>query len=103
MAFSGVSGGIEIDLLFDIKEEVQNIIFDCDFLECKGVPCYSWTNKCVYLHNDNGILVAEGICHSDKSNLMVGSIGLLGNTPVASQISKSLKANEFLEDWKYTV
>jgi hypothetical protein len=55
------------------------------------VPRHLWTTKCVSLHNDNGIAIGEGICHSVHFNLVVGSNGPLGDTHVVVQISKSLK------------
>jgi hypothetical protein len=67
------------------------------------VPRHLWTTKCVSLYNDNGIAVEEGICHSIKSNLIVGSTGPLGDTHVVVQISKSLKPYEFPDNWKYSV
>jgi hypothetical protein len=79
------------------------MISDCDILEWEGVPRHFWTTKCVSLHNDNGIAVGEGICHSVKSDLVVGSTGPLRNTQVAVQISKSLKPDEFPDDWRYSV
>jgi hypothetical protein len=82
---------------------VQEVISDRDILECQGVPRHLWTTKCVYLHNDDRIAVGEGICYSIKSNLVVGSTGPLGDTQVAIQISKSLKLDEFPDDWRYSV
>jgi hypothetical protein len=89
--------------LSNIEEEVQNVISDCNILECEGAPHHSWTTKCVSLHNDNGILVVEGICYSVKSDLVVGSIVPLGDTHVAIRISRNHKADEFPKDWKCTV
>jgi hypothetical protein len=67
------------------------------------VPRHLWTTKCVSLHNDDEIVVEEGICHSVKSNLVVGSMRPLGDTHATVQISKSLKPDEFLDDWRYSV
>jgi hypothetical protein len=68
------------------------MISDCDILEWEGVPRHFWTTKCVSLHNDNGIAVGEGICHSVKSDLVVGSTRPLGNMYLAVWILKSLNA-----------
>jgi hypothetical protein len=67
------------------------------------VPRHLWTTKCVSLHNDDGIEVGEGICHSVKSDLVVGSNRPLGDIHVAVQISKSLKPDEYLDDWRYSI
>jgi hypothetical protein len=49
----------------------------------------------VSLHNSDGIALGEGICHSVKFDLVVGSTGPLGDTHVAVQVSRSLKPDEF--------
>jgi hypothetical protein len=67
------------------------------------MPRHLWMTKCASLHNNNGIAVGEGICHSVKSDLVVESTRPLGDTHVAVQISKSLKPDEFLDDWRYSV
>ena len=86
------------DPVSNVEEDVWEVICDEDILECKGVPRHLWTTKCVSLHNNDGIALGEGICHSVKSDLVVGSIGPLGDTHVAVQISRSLKPDEFLDD-----
>ena len=67
------------------------------------MPCHLWTTKYVSLHNSNSIALEEGICHSVKSDLVVESMGPLGDTHVAVQISRSLKLDEFPNDWRYSV
>jgi hypothetical protein len=67
------------------------------------VPRHLWTAKCVSLHIDDGITLGEWICDSVKSDLVVGSMGPLGNIHVAVHLSKSLKPDEFLDDWRYSV
>jgi hypothetical protein len=57
----------------------------------------------VSLHNDNRIAVGEGIYHSVKSDLVGGSTGPLKDTHVTVQTSKSLKADEFPYNWRYSV
>jgi hypothetical protein len=100
MASSSIHVGFENDPLLDMEDEVEELLSDCDIPKCEGVPHHLWTTKCVSLHNNDGIVVGEGICHSAKSDLVVGSIGPLGDTHVVVQISKSLKPDEFLDDWK---
>ena len=91
------------DPVSDVEEDVWEVIFDRDIPEYKGVPHHLWTTKCVSLHNSDGIALGEGICYSVKSDLVVGSTGPLRNTHVAVKISRSLKPDEFLDDWRYSV
>jgi hypothetical protein len=93
----------ENDPVSDTEEDVQEVISDRDIPECEGVPRHLWTTKCVSLHNSDGIVLGEGICHSVKSDLVVGSTGPLGDTHVAVQVSRSLKPDEFPDDWRYPV
>ena len=91
------------DLVFDVEEDVPEVISDRDIPECEGVPCHLWIMKGVSLHNSDGIALEEGICHSVKSDLVVGSTGPFGDTHVAVQILSNLKPDEFLDDWRYFV
>jgi hypothetical protein len=103
MASSSGVVGSDNDPLSDMEEEVHEVFSDRDIPECEGVPRHLWTTKCMSLHNCNGIAVGEGICHSVKSDLVLGSTGPLGNTHVAVQISRSLKPDEFPDNWRYSV
>jgi hypothetical protein len=98
MASSSFNNEIEVDPIFDLEEGAAQVVSDHDIPECEGVPRHLWTTKCVSLHNNDGNAVGEGICHSIKSDPVVGSNGPLGDTHVAVQISKSLKPDEFPED-----
>jgi hypothetical protein len=55
------------------------------------------------LHNENRDAMEEGICHRVKSDLVVRNNRPLSDIHVAVQISKSLKADEFPDDWRYFV
>ena len=88
------------DLVFE--EDVPEVISDRDIPECEGVLRHLWTTKCVSLYNSDGIALGEGICHSIKSDLVVGSTGPLGDTHVAVQILRSLKPDEFPDNWRYS-
>jgi hypothetical protein len=103
MASSSIFSGIENNPLSNIKEVVQHVISDCDTLDCEGVPCHLWTNKSVSLHNEIGVVMGEGICYSIKSDLIVGSTRPLGDTHFVVQILKNLKADEFPNDWRYSI
>jgi hypothetical protein len=103
MASSSVLRGSKNDPLFDMEDEVQQFFSDRDILECEGVPYHLWTTKCVSLFNNDRIAVGDGIRHSVKSDLVVGSTRPLGDTHVAVQISKSLKPDEFSDKWRYSI
>ena len=103
MASSSNRIGSLNDPLLDMEDKVQKLLSNRDIRECKGMPCHLWTTKCVSLDNDNGIVVRERIFHSVKSDLIVKSTGPLRATQVAVQISKSLKLDEFPDDWRYYV
>jgi hypothetical protein len=103
MATSSGVVGSDNDPLSDMEEEVHEVFSDRDIPECEGVPRHLWTTKCVSLYNCDGIAVGEGICHSVKSDLVLGSTGPLRDTHVAIQISRSLKPDEFSDDWRYSV
>ena len=55
------------------------------------------------LYNEYSVAVGEGVCHSIKSDLVVGSKSPLVDTHVAVQILKNLKPNEFPNNWRYYV
>ena len=95
MASSNSYLGDDDNTIFEVEEEIQELVFDCGIPKYEGVLCELWTIRCVSLHNDNGLVDTKGICHSVKSNLIIGSTGLLGDTHVVVQISKSLNADEF--------
>jgi hypothetical protein len=83
MASLSVRVRSENDLLSDMEDEVEELLSNRDIPECKGVLHHLWTTKCVSLHNNDGIAVGVGICHSIKSDLVVGSTGPLGDMHVA--------------------
>src|SRR5450759_762896 len=91
------------DLGSDSEEDVVEVISDRDIPVCEAVPRHLWTTKCVSLHNSDGIALGEGICQSVKSDLVVGSTGPLGDTHVAVHISRSLKPDEFPDEWRYNL
>jgi hypothetical protein len=103
MASSSIYLGDDDNTIFEVEVEFQELVFDCGIPKCKGVPCELWTIRCISLYNDNRLGVIEGICHSVKSNLIIGSTRLFGDTHVVVQISKSLNADEFPEHQKYSV
>ena len=67
------------------------------------MPSHLWTTKCVSLYNENGDVVGKGISHSIKSDLVVRNNGPLSDTHVVVEISKSLKVDEFPNNWRYSI
>jgi hypothetical protein len=71
--------------------------------QCEGIPRRLWSTKVVVLHNETGLPVAEGICHSVNSSLILGADGPQGDSLVAVQILKSLHVAYVPEDWRYSL
>jgi hypothetical protein len=61
MASSSGLIGSKNDPLSNMEDNIQQLLSDCDIPECEGVPRHLWTTKCVSLHNDDGIVVGEGV------------------------------------------
>jgi hypothetical protein len=86
------------------EEEIDNLADEViEIPICEGIPRRLWMTQVVDLHNEAGGLVAQGICHSVNSDLVIGSNGPLGDSLVAVQISKSLNAEDVPDDWKYSL
>ena len=103
MASSSIYLRDDDSTMSEVDDEVQELVSNCGIPESKGVPRDLWTTKWVFLHNDNGIVVVEGICHRIKLDLVIGSNGPLRDTHVIIQILKSLNADEFLNNWRYSI
>ena len=59
----------------DDVEDLESV--SVEIPECEGLPRRLWNTKCVTLYNKEGKLVGEGMCHSMKSDLVVGANGPL--------------------------
>ena len=71
--------------------------------ECKGLPCWLWNTKCVTLYNKEGVLVGEGTSHSVNSDLVLGTIGLLGDSHVAVFVAKTHSEEHLPEERVYSL
>jgi hypothetical protein len=79
--------------------EIENVPEEVvDIPDCEGVSWGLWCTRIVTLHSVGGLPVAEGICHSVNSDLVLGCDGPLGDSLVAVQISKSLDSTQVPED-----
>ena len=58
---------------------------------------------CVTLYNEEGRLVGEGMCHSVKSDLVVGANGPLGDSHVAIHVCRSHSEEDILQDLVYAL
>ncbi len=92
-----------LDTLSSDEEDLDQCEDEVDIPACDGIPRGLWATKFVTLKNDSGIPIAEGICHSVKSDLVIGSSGPLGNTHVAVHVCKTLLDDETLDGWRYSV
>ena len=72
------------------EDEVQDLeSMSVGIPDCEGLPRRLWNTKCVTLYNEEGRLVGEGMCHSVKSDLVVGTNGPLGDSHVEIHICRS--------------
>ena len=55
------------------------------------------------VYNEEGKLVGEGMCHSVKSDLVVGANGPLGDSHVAIHICRSHSEEDILQDLVYAL
>ena len=63
--------------------------------ECEGLPRRLWNTMCVTLHNIEGILVGEGICHIVNSDLVLGANGPLGTPMSQSTFQRHIMRRTF--------
>ena len=86
------------------EDEVQNVeSVSVEIPECEGLPRRLWNTKCVNLYNEEGRLVGEGMCHSVKSDLVVGANGPLGDSHVAIHICQSHSEEDISQDLVYAL
>ena len=79
------------------EDEVENVeSVSVEIPECEGLPQRLWNTKCVTLVNEEGKLVREGMCHSVKSDLVVGTNGPLDDSHVAIHICRSHSEEDIL-------
>ena len=71
--------------------------------ECKGLPRRLLNTKCVTLYNEQRRVVGEDMCHSVKSNLVVGANGPLGDNYVAIHICRSHFEEDIPQDLVYAL
>ena len=73
-----------------LEDEVEDLeLVSVEIPKCEGLPRWLWNTKCVTLYNEERKLVGEGMCHSVKSDLVVGANGPLGDSHVAIHICRS--------------
>ena len=82
-----------------LEDEVQDLEFvSAKIPECERLPQRLWNTKCVILYNEEGKLVGEGMCHSVKSDLVVGMNGPLGDSHDAIHICRSHFKDDIPQD-----
>ena len=69
----------------------------------EGIPRPMWMTQVVDLHSSAGVHVAQGICYSVSSDVVIGANGPLGDLHVAVQISKTLNHEAILDEWRYSL
>ena len=71
--------------------------------DCEGIPRPMWMTKVVDLHSSSGVHVAQGICYSVSSDVVIGANGPLGDLHVAVQISKTLNNEVVPDEWRHSL
>ena len=98
------SEAIEADMEDSSEDEVNNVeSVSVEIPECEGLPRRLWNTKCVILYNVEGKLVGEGMCHSVKSDLVVGANGPLRDSHVAIHICRSHSEEDIFQDLVYAL
>ena len=81
------------------EDEVNNVeSVSVEIPECERFPRRLWNTKCVTLYNEEGKLVGEGMCHSVKSDLVVGANGPLGGIHIAIHICRFYSEEDIPQD-----
>ena len=71
--------------------------------DCEGIPRPMWITQVVDLHSSSGVHIAQGICYSVSSDVVIGVDGPLGDLHVAVQISKTLNHEAVPDEWRYSL
>ena len=86
------------------EDEVHNLeSMSVGISNCEGLPQQLWNTKCVTFYNKQGRLIGEGMCHSVKSNLVVGANGPLGDNHIAIHICRSHSGDNIPQDLVYAL
>ena len=71
-----------------------------DLLDFLVIPPRLWVGKTVSLHNDSGLLIAEGLVRNLRSSAIVGSYGPLSDSQVVVQVSTTFVEAEGPDEWR---
>ena len=85
----------------DEAEDLDSV--SVEIPECEGLPRRLWNTKCVTLYNEDEKLVGKGMCHSVKSDLVVGANGPLGDSHVAIHVCRSHSKEDISQDLVYAL
>ena len=86
------------------EDEIQDLeSMSVGIPDCEGFPWRLWNTKCMTLYNEQGRLVDEGMCHSVKSDLVLGANGPLGDSHVAIHICRSHSGDDIPQDLVYAL
>ena len=91
-------------MAYSSEDEVQDLeSMSVEILECEGLPRRLWNTKCVTFYNEEEKLVGEGMCHSIKSDLVVGTNDPLGDSHIAIHICRSHSKDDIPQDLVYAL
>ena len=72
-------------------------------LFCEAIPQQLWVGKSLVLYKNDGMSMARGTCRNVSSDVVIGTIGLLGDSHIAVQISSSLSMADVPDKWRYSI
>ena len=98
------STAMQVDMADSSENEVDNVkSVSVEIPEYEGLPRQLWNTKQMTLYNEEGKLVWEGMCHSVKSDLVVGANSPLSDSHVAIHICQSHFKEDIPQDLVYAL
>ena len=95
---------MQVDMADSSEDKVEDLdSVTVEIPECEGLPRRLWNTKCATLYNEEGKLVGEGMCHSMKSDLVVGANRPLGDSHVAIHICRLHSEEDIPQDLVYAL
>jgi hypothetical protein len=83
-------------------EALVDALVNPDLPDFLVIPPRLWVGKTVSLHNDCGLLIAEGLVRNLRSSAIVGSSGPLSDSQVVVQVSTTFVEAEAPDEWRYS-
>ena len=98
------SKAVQADMEDSSGDEVEDLeSVSVEIPQYEGLPRRLLNTKCVTLYSEEGKLVGEGMCHSVKSDLVVGTNGPLCDSHIAIHICRSHSKEDIPQDLVYAL